>query len=48
MDQIQLLAHCGSNKITRDELRMMPTPEGTESHHPLSHHVIVEQTAAAA
>ena len=42
MDQTQLLAHCGTNKITREELRMVPTPEGTESHHPLAHHLIVE------
>src|SRR5260370_6966809 len=45
MDQTQLLAHCGSNKITREELRMVPTPEGTESHHPLAHHLIVEALA---
>src|SRR5690348_11518194 len=42
MDQSQLLAHCGSNKIGRDELQRVPTPEGTESHHPLAHHHIVE------
>src|SRR5881296_3833683 len=45
MDQTQLLAHCGSNKITREELRMVPTPEGTESHHPLAHHLIVDALA---
>jgi integrase len=45
MDQTQLLAHCGSNKITREELRMVPTPEGTESHHPLAHNLIVEALA---
>jgi hypothetical protein len=42
MDQNQLLAHCGTNKINRDELRLVPTPIGTESHHPLAHHEIVE------
>ncbi len=41
MDQNQLLAHCGSNKISREELQQVPTPEGTESHHPLAHHTIV-------
>src|SRR6266550_868011 len=46
-DQSQLLAHCGTNKITREELRMVPTPEGTESHHPLAHHVIVESLLEA-
>src|SRR6201987_3139742 len=45
MDQTQLLAHCGTNKIGREELRMVPTPEGTESHHPLAHHVIVDALA---
>src|ERR1700751_5128815 len=45
MDQTQLLAHCGTNKITRDELKMVPTPGGTESHHPLAHHEIVEALA---
>src|SRR5713226_9554207 len=45
MDQTQLLAHCGSNKINREELCMVPTPEGTESHHPLAHHLIVEALA---
>src|SRR5207245_7600587 len=42
MDQSQLLAHCGSNKITREELQMVLTPEGTATHHPLAHHTIVE------
>jgi hypothetical protein len=42
MDQNQLLAHCGSNKITREQLSLIPTPEGTPTHHPLAHHMIVE------
>ena len=42
MDQGQLLAHCGSNKLTREQLGLIPTPEGTLSHHPLAHHLIVE------
>src|ERR1700674_4925961 len=42
MDQNQLLAHCGSNKITRDQLSLVPTPEGTPTHHPLAHHAIVD------
>ena len=28
-NQSQLLAHCGSNKLTREELGVIPTPEGT-------------------
>src|SRR2546426_9524218 len=42
MDQSQLLAHCGSNKLTREQLNLVPTPEGTSTHHPLAHHTIVE------
>jgi len=42
MDQGQLLAHCGSNKLTREQLNVVPTPEGTLTHHPLAHHTIVE------
>jgi hypothetical protein len=26
MEQSQLLAHCGSSKITREELKGIPTP----------------------
>ena len=42
MDQVQLLAHCGSNKITRDELTLIPTPEGTQTYQPLAHRQIVD------
>lgn len=37
-----LLAHCGSRKVTRDELKEIPVPEGTRTHQPLSHYAIVE------
>ena len=36
-----LLAHGGTAKITRDELRMVSTPEATRTHRPLSHHEII-------
>src|ERR1700680_4885280 len=42
MDERQLLAHCGSSKLTREQLNIVPTPEGTSTHHPLAHHTIVE------
>src|SRR5579862_394605 len=42
MDQGQLLAHCGTDKIDRDALRLVPTPEGTESHHPLAHAQVID------
>jgi hypothetical protein len=41
-DQGQLLTHCGTNKITREQLSLIPAPEGTPTHHPLAHHTIVE------
>src|SRR3989442_8423779 len=47
MDQSQLLAHCGSNKLTREQLNLVPTPEGTSTHHPLAHHTIVEALVEA-
>jgi hypothetical protein len=41
MEQSQLLAHCGSSKITREELKVIPTPAGSASHQPLPHFEIV-------
>jgi len=41
-DQSQLLAHCDTFKITRGQLTLIATPEGTPTHHPLPHHTIVE------
>jgi hypothetical protein len=42
MEQAQLLAHCGSSKITREELKLIPTPEASPTHQPISHNQIVE------
>src|SRR5438105_11609055 len=42
MDQSQLLGHCGSNKLTREQLGLIPSPEGTDTYQPLAHHDIVE------
>jgi hypothetical protein len=41
MEQSQLLAHCGSSKITREELKVIPTPAGSATHQPLCHFEIV-------
>src|SRR5258708_16368180 len=41
MEQSRLLAHCGSSKITREELKVMPTPAGSSTHQPLPHFEIV-------
>ena len=42
MEQAQLLAHCGSSKITREELKLIPTPEASPTHQPIPHNQIVE------
>ena len=41
MQQAQLMAHCGSSKITREELKVIPTPSGSATHQPLPHFEIV-------
>jgi hypothetical protein len=41
-DQSQLLAHCDTFKITREQLSLIATPEGTPTHHPLAHYTIVQ------
>jgi hypothetical protein len=40
--QATLVAHCGSRKVTREELTTIPMPESTRTHQPLSHFEIVE------
>src|SRR2546428_3114113 len=45
MEQSQLIAHCGSRKLTRAELTAVPTPQGTSTHRPVPHHEIVEALA---
>lgn len=42
MEQARLLAHCGSSKITREELKLIPTPEASPTHQPIPHNQIVE------
>jgi hypothetical protein len=41
MEQSQLLAHCGSSKITREEMKVIPTPPGSPTHQPIPHYEIV-------
>lgn len=33
-----LIAHCGARKITRAELKEIPTPAATRTHQPVSHY----------
>jgi hypothetical protein len=37
----QLVAHCGTNKLNREQLQLIPSPEGTDTYRPLAHHDIV-------
>jgi len=37
-----LIAHCGANKITLDELREVAVPEATRTHKPVAHATIVD------
>lgn len=37
----ELLVHCGAEKLTREQLAEIPTPEGTDTHHPVPHIEIV-------
>jgi hypothetical protein len=41
MEQSQLLAHRGSSKLTREELKVIQTPTGSPTHQPISHYEIV-------
>lgn len=45
MNQSQLIAHCGTEKLSRQELMCIPTPAGSPTHRPLPHHEIVEALA---
>jgi hypothetical protein len=38
----QLLAHCGTNKLNREQLAIIPAPEGTDTYQPLAHSNIIE------
>ncbi|MEQ1762123.1 MAG: DUF932 domain-containing protein [Pyrinomonadaceae bacterium] len=40
--QSTLMAHCGAQKIAREELKEIPVPEGTKTHQPLAHTAVVE------
>ena len=41
MEQAQLLAQCGSSKITREELKGISTPPASTTHQPIPHDEIV-------
>src|SRR3989442_2220477 len=37
-----LIAHCGTTKISRDELRTIPVPAATATHKPIPHYDVVQ------
>ena len=37
-----LIAHCGTSKISREQLRGLPVPPPTATHKPVPHHEVVE------
>jgi hypothetical protein len=45
MEPSTLLAHSGTTKLSREELKVTPTPEGTPTHHPVPHFEIVQAVA---
>lgn len=40
--QSTLIAHCGTTKVSRDELKTIPVPEGTRTFKPIPHHEVVD------
>ena len=47
MEQPTLLAHSGTQKLSRKELRTVVTPAGTPTHRPVPHFEIVEALVEA-
>ena len=37
-----LIAHCGTQKVTREELQVLPVPEATRTHKPVGHFEMVQ------
>jgi hypothetical protein len=42
MSEATLLAHCGAQKMTFEQLKALPVPASTRTHHPVPHHQIIE------
>lgn len=42
METSQLLGHCGTSRMNREELRAIPTPPASSTYQPVAHHEIVE------
>ena len=37
-----LIAHCGTELVGRQDLVLLPTPEATDTHKPISHAALVQ------
>src|SRR3989449_3212925 len=37
-----LVAHCGTSKVSRDELKLIPAPDGTRTFKPIAHYEVVD------
>ena len=38
-----LIAHIDTEKIGREQLALVPCPEGTDTHRPIAHHTLIDQ-----
>src|SRR5688500_1250475 len=47
MTDATLIAHCGTTKVSRDELRTIPVPETTRTFKPIPHYEIVDALVEA-
>src|SRR5437870_8878004 len=45
--QATLIAHCGTTKVSREELKMIPVPESTRTFKPIPHFEIVDALVEA-
>jgi hypothetical protein len=45
--QSTLIAHCGTTKVTRDELKMIPVPDTTRTFKPIPHYEVVDALVEA-
>ena len=43
----RLILHCGTQEVTRDDVRRIEPPEGTDSWHPISHGFLLDTTIDA-
>jgi hypothetical protein len=47
MSEATLIAHCGTSKVSREELKLIPVPDSTRTFKPIPHHEIVDALVEA-